>query len=149
MNYQAFTNDSLTMMYEGVRGALALRALSATKLAWPDQIAAGLCGGCSGGDCSGHAASRDATDDLRVRRPAHQAGLKPILVPIPFAAWHALTWISEMFPNPPLTRNQVELMQIDTVSSPEMPGFDELGISPHPVEEILQKMLANFRGGLA
>ena len=80
---------------------------------------------------------------------AHQAGLKPILVPIPFAAWHALTWMSEMFPNPPLIRNQVELMQIDTVSSPEMPGFDELGISPHPVEEILQKMLANFRGGLA
>jgi hypothetical protein len=23
MNYQAFANDSLTMMYEGVRGALA------------------------------------------------------------------------------------------------------------------------------
>ncbi|WP_029587528.1 hypothetical protein [Bradyrhizobium sp. URHD0069] len=23
MNYQAFTNDSLTLMYEGVRGALA------------------------------------------------------------------------------------------------------------------------------
>lgn len=23
MNYQSFTNDSLTMMYEGVRGALA------------------------------------------------------------------------------------------------------------------------------
>jgi hypothetical protein len=23
MNYQAFTNDSLTMMYEGVRGALS------------------------------------------------------------------------------------------------------------------------------
>ncbi len=23
MNYRAFTNDSLTMMYEGVRGALA------------------------------------------------------------------------------------------------------------------------------
>jgi hypothetical protein len=24
MNYQAFTNDSLTMMYEGIRGALAV-----------------------------------------------------------------------------------------------------------------------------
>ena len=23
MNYQAFTNDSLTMMYEGIRGAMA------------------------------------------------------------------------------------------------------------------------------
>jgi NADH dehydrogenase len=32
-------------------------------------------------------------------------------------------------------------MQVDTVSSPEMPGFGELGISPHSVEEILQEML--------
>jgi hypothetical protein len=28
-----------------------------------------------------------------------------------------------MFPSPLLTRNQVELMQIDTLSSPEMPGY--------------------------
>jgi hypothetical protein len=48
-----------------------------------------------------------------------------------------------MFPKPLLTRNQVELMQIDTVSSPEMPGFAELGIWPHTVEAILQKMLSN------
>jgi hypothetical protein len=50
-----------------------------------------------------------------------------------------------MFPSPLLTRNQVELMQIDTVSSPEVSGFVELGISPHSVEEILQKMLLNCR----
>jgi NADH dehydrogenase len=37
----------------------------------------------------------------------------------------------------------VELMQIDTVASPEMPGFVELGILPHSVEAILQKMLPN------
>jgi hypothetical protein len=37
----------------------------------------------------------------------------------------------------------VELMQIDTVSSPELPGFAELGISPQSVEAILQKMLSN------
>jgi dihydroorotate dehydrogenase len=46
-----------------------------------------------------------------------------------------------MLPNPPVTRNQVELMQVDNVSSPNMPGFKELEISPHPVEEILQEML--------
>jgi hypothetical protein len=51
----------------------------------------------------------------------------------------------EILPNPLLTRNQVELMQIDAVSSPEMPGFIELGISPHSVEAILQKMLLNCR----
>jgi len=78
-----------------------------------------------------------------LRAIARQAGLAPLLIPIPFAVWHALAWTSEMFPSPLLTRNQVDLMQIDTVSSPEMPGFTELGISPHSVEAILQRMLSN------
>ena len=39
---------------------------------------------------------------------AHQAGIAPRLVPIPFAVWHALTWASEILPDPLLTRNQVE-----------------------------------------
>jgi uncharacterized protein YbjT (DUF2867 family) len=72
---------------------------------------------------------------------AHQAGLAPILIPIPFAVWHALAWASEILPDPIFTRNQVELMEIDTVSSPEMPGFVELGISPHSVEAMLQEIL--------
>jgi NADH dehydrogenase len=76
-----------------------------------------------------------------LRAVAHEAGLRPMLIPIPFAAWHALAWISEMLPSPPVTRNQVELMQVDTVSSPQMPGFGELGISPHSVEEMLQEIL--------
>src|SRR6476620_11442178 len=75
-----------------------------------------------------------------LRAVAHQAGLAPRLIPIPLAVWHALGWASEMLPSPLLTRNRVELMQIDTVSSPEMPGFGELGISPHSVETILQEM---------
>src|SRR5713101_6981555 len=78
-----------------------------------------------------------------LRAVAHQAGLAPLLIPIPFGVWHALAWASEILPAPPLTRNQVELMQIDTVSAPEMPGFIELGISPHSVEAILQRMLSN------
>jgi NADH dehydrogenase len=78
-----------------------------------------------------------------LRAVAHQAGLKPMLmlIPIPFAAWHALAWISEMLPSPPVTRNQVELMRVDNVSSLEMRGFGQLGISPHSVEEILQEIL--------
>jgi uncharacterized protein YbjT (DUF2867 family) len=78
-----------------------------------------------------------------LRAIAYQAGLAPLLIPIPFVVWHALAWASEMLPDPPVTRNQVELMQIDTVLSPEMPGFAELGISPHSVEEILRRMLSN------
>jgi uncharacterized protein YbjT (DUF2867 family) len=78
-----------------------------------------------------------------LRAVAHQAGLAPRLIPIPFAVWHALAWASEILPSPLLTRNQVELMQIDTVASPKMAGFAELGISPQSVEAILEKMLSN------
>jgi uncharacterized protein YbjT (DUF2867 family) len=77
-----------------------------------------------------------------LRAVALQAGLAPRLIPVSLAVWHALAWASEMFPSPLLTRNQVELMQIDTVSSPEMPGLVELGISPHSVETLLKKMLS-------
>ena len=72
---------------------------------------------------------------------AHEASLKPKLIPIPFAAWHVLAWFAEMLSSPPITRNQVELMQIDNVASPEMPGFEELGITPLSIEEILPEML--------
>ena len=76
-----------------------------------------------------------------LRTIAREAGLKPNLIPIPFVARHALAWMAEMLPNPLVTRNQVELMQRDNVSSPEMPGFGDLGISPHAVDEILREMM--------
>src|ERR1700736_6321393 len=78
-----------------------------------------------------------------LRAVAHQAGLAPRLIPIPFSVWHALAWASEILPAPLLTRNQVELMQIDTVSSREWPACFYLGISPHAVEALLQRMLSN------
>ena len=41
-----------------------------------------------------------------LRAVAHEASLKPMLIPIPFAAWHALAWFAEMLPSPPVTRNR-------------------------------------------
>ena len=78
-----------------------------------------------------------------LRTIAREAGLKPILIPVTFAAWHVLAWIAEMMPSPPVTRNQVELMRVDNLSSPQIPGFGELGISPHSIETMLQEMLRN------
>jgi uncharacterized protein YbjT (DUF2867 family) len=72
---------------------------------------------------------------------AHEASLKPILIPLPFFVWHALARISEMLPSPAITRNQVELMQVDSVCNPQMPGFGDLDISPQSVEPILRQML--------
>jgi NADH dehydrogenase len=76
-----------------------------------------------------------------LRTVASAAGIKPILISVPFAAWHALAWIAETFPSPPITRSQVELMQIDSTSSADMPGLGELGISPHSIEETLQDII--------
>jgi uncharacterized protein YbjT (DUF2867 family) len=72
---------------------------------------------------------------------ARQAGLKPRLLPLPFAAWHAAARVAELLPNPPITRNQVELMEVDTVTSPDVPGLEQLGISPRAIEDILREML--------
>jgi uncharacterized protein YbjT (DUF2867 family) len=71
---------------------------------------------------------------------AREAGLRPVLMPIPFALWHALAGVAEILPRPPLTRNQVELMQVDTAAS-DRPGFRELRISPRSLEVELQAML--------
>ena len=76
-----------------------------------------------------------------LRGLAREADLKRILIPLPFAAWRALAWTAELLPNPPVTRNQVELMQVDNVCSPGVPGFAELGISPQSVENMLEQTL--------
>jgi uncharacterized protein YbjT (DUF2867 family) len=68
---------------------------------------------------------------------AHGIDKRPIFIPVPFAAWHLLAHLSEFLPGPPLTRNQVELMEIDNIAGQEMPGFARLNIVPQSVEEIL------------
>ena len=47
-----------------------------------------------------------------LRAVAHQAGLAPRLLPIPFAVWHALAWASEILPSPLLTRRRMKMMKI-------------------------------------
>lgn len=76
-----------------------------------------------------------------LRTIARAASVNPFLVPVPFGVLHALALVTEVLPGAPVTRNQVELMQVDTVASPSLPGFAELGISPQPMEIDLQSML--------
>ncbi len=77
---------------------------------------------------------------------AREAGLRPVLMRIPFGLWYALAGLAEILPRPPLTRNQVELMQVDTVASDRRPGFRDLGISLRSLEEELRAMLTQGAG---
>ena len=75
-----------------------------------------------------------------LRTIARSTGSRPLLMRMPFALWEALAGAAEILPHPPLTRNQVDLMQIDTTASDRLPGFRTLGISPRSLEQELAAM---------
>lgn len=58
---------------------------------------------------------------------AHRGRQRPLL-PVPFAVWHLLAGAGRVLPRPPLTRDQVILMQHDNVAGDDVAGFGELGI---------------------
>ena len=72
-----------------------------------------------------------------VQTLAKQLGTRSTLIPVPFWAWKIAALVAEGLPRAPLTRNQVELMQIDNVASLELPGFTDLGIAPSGIQAIL------------
>ncbi|MSU90746.1 sugar nucleotide-binding protein [Rhodobacteraceae bacterium 2CG4] len=72
-----------------------------------------------------------------VQQVAAAAGRNPRLVPVPFALWHAAARGAELLPGPPLTRDQVALMQQDKVASPDRPGLAEAGVAPRAIGESL------------
>ena len=83
-----------------------------------------------------------------LRTIAHIAGLRPVLMRLPFVFWSALAGVAEMLPQPPFTRNQVELMKIDTTASKSLPGFRALGISPRSLEDELEAIVRPNKQGV-
>jgi NADH dehydrogenase len=69
-------------------------------------------------------------------------GVRRGLIPFPFAGWRAVAFLAELLPAAPITRNQVELMQVDTVASPVSPGLAALGIEPAGIENVLAGIAA-------
>jgi NADH dehydrogenase len=74
------------------------------------------------------------TYEALLRRIIQHLGVKRVLVPLPFAVWQGLAFAAEYLPAPFITRNQVELMEVDTVASPASPGFGALGIESSGIE---------------
>src|SRR5438552_17409743 len=76
-----------------------------------------------------------------LRPLAAAARNEPLLLPLPFAPWHAIGYVAEFLPSPPITRNQVELMEGDSVATPSAPGFGVLQIAPRAIEDTLPEVL--------
>ncbi len=80
-----------------------------------------------------------------LRALALAVGNRPLLLPFPFALWHTIGYLAEFLPSPPITRNQVDLMETDSVAAPGSPGFEALQIVSHAIEDILPEILHNTR----
>jgi NADH dehydrogenase len=84
-------------------------------------------------------------EDL-VRKLRDRARSSALIMPLPFSVWHSLGAAAELLPQPPVTRNQVELMHVDNVAW-EGPGLHTLGIEPTSVDLVLSRITG--RGGAA
>jgi uncharacterized protein YbjT (DUF2867 family) len=60
-----------------------------------------------------------------------------ILLPIPFALAEMQAGLLELFPNPPLTRDQVRLLKTDKVLSGMQPTLGDLGVQSRRLDDFL------------
>ena len=74
-----------------------------------------------------------------------EIGRKRLLLPLPLTVAEIEAFFLEMLPVPPLTRDQVKLLERDNVVDPRALGFKDLGIQPTAVEAILPTYLGRFR----
>jgi NADH dehydrogenase len=72
-------------------------------------------------------------------------GRRRLLLPLPWSVGRLQARLFELLPNPPLTRDQLLLLQRDNVVAPGALTLAELGIRPKAVEAIVPGYLARFR----
>jgi NADH dehydrogenase len=72
-------------------------------------------------------------------------GRRRLLVPVSFKLARLPARLLELLPDPPLTRDQIELLKHDNVVDPAMPGLAELGVPATPIELVVPDYLARYR----
>lgn len=71
-------------------------------------------------------------------------GKKKPLIPIPFWMASIIGRFMELLPNPPITRDQVKLLEFDNTVNPHARNLAHLGISPAAMEDVVPKYLEKF-----
>jgi NADH dehydrogenase len=76
-----------------------------------------------------------------------ETGRRRPLVEIPMGIARLQARFAELLPNPPLTRDQLILLQRDNVVGEGALTLADLGIAPQPVEALVPPLLARFKPG--
>ncbi len=79
--------------------------------------------------------------DLILRETARRR----LVVPVPFWVGRLKARLLQYLPTPPLTPDQVALLQTDNVLSGTLPGFEALGLAPVAPEAIVPTYLDRYR----
>ena len=66
------------------------------------------------------------------------AGRRRVLIPVPYFIWNVLATAVSILSEPPLTEGQVALMKHDNIASPDIPGLQDLDITPTCFSEVLE-----------
>ncbi|MEO0400713.1 MAG: complex I NDUFA9 subunit family protein [Pseudomonadota bacterium] len=79
-----------------------------------------------------------------------ETGQKRFLAPIPFAVAPIMGLVGEVagalpFVSPPITRDQIKLLQSDNIVSENAKTLDDLGVEPTAVEAVLPTYMVRFR----
>jgi len=82
-----------------------------------------------------------------MRRLLREIGRRRLLLPLPFGIARIQAAFMEWLPVPPLTRDQIKLLQQDNVVSPGALTLADLGIQPQGLDAILPTYLARYRPG--
>jgi NADH dehydrogenase len=72
-------------------------------------------------------------------------GRSPYLLSVPFGLGKFAAFFAEWLPTPPVTRDQLTLLQKDNVVSPGARGLKDLGVVPVPVEAVVPSYLYVYR----
>jgi NADH dehydrogenase len=72
---------------------------------------------------------------------------KRFLLPISFNVAKLQSYFLQMFPNPLLTPDQVELLKYNNIVTGEHPTLKDLGISATTIQSILPMYINRFRTG--
>ena len=74
-------------------------------------------------------------------------GKRRPLIPIPIFAMQIPAAMFSIFPNPPITTDQLRMLEKDNVVDDNIPNITSLGITPQPVEAHVPNYLSCYRQG--
>jgi NADH dehydrogenase len=73
-----------------------------------------------------------------------ETGRRRLLVPVPVWWWRIWAWFLRVLPNPPITGDQLRLLEEDNVVDPKAKGLADLGVTPTSAEAVLPAYLTRF-----